>query len=76
MFGRLGDFSERGWCGKVEVEVGFVDQFGEFDGEPIEKLEVIDEDIPNLVDARMEIGFHDQLDGSNMEIVECLVVDD
>ena len=40
-------------------EVGFFDQFIEFDTEPIEKLKVVVEDIPNLVDARMDIGFHD-----------------
>ena len=37
--------------------------------DPIEQLEVVIEDIPNLVDARMDIGFHDQF-------VEHLVVDD
>ena len=58
---------ERRWHSKVDV--GFVDQFVESDIEPIEQLEVFAEDIPNLVDVGMDIGFHDQL-------VENLVVDD
>ena len=37
--------------------------------EPGEQPEVVVEDIPSLVDAGMDIGFHDQL-------VEHLVVDD
>ena len=43
--------------------------------EPVEKLRVISEDIPNLVDAGMEIGFHDQLVESDREIVEHLVME-
>ena len=31
-------------------------------------------DIPNLVDARMDIGVHDQSVRSNMEIVEHVVM--
>ena len=51
---------ERRWHRKVEVEdIGFFDQFVESDIEPIEKLEVVAEDIPNLVDVGMDIGFHD-----------------
>lgn len=43
------------------MEVGFIDQFVESNVKPLEKLEVVVEDIHNLVDAGMEIGFHDQL---------------
>ena len=52
----------------------------EFDIEPVEKLMIfaeiseLTEVIPDLVDAEVEIGFHDQLDGSDMEIGEHLVV--
>ena len=45
----------------------------EFNIEPAEKLEVVSEDIPNLVDVEMEVGFHDQLVGSDMEICRALV---
>ena len=49
---------ERRWHRKVKVEeVSFADQFMEPNAEPIEKLEVVAEDIPNLVDVGMEIGF-------------------
>ena len=41
----------------------------EYDTKPAEQLEVVVEDIPNLVDAGMEIGYHDDL-------VEHLVMDD
>ncbi len=44
--------------------------------ELVEKLEVFVENISNLVDARMEIGFHDYLVEFEMEIVEDLVMDD
>ena len=60
-------FHERRWHSKVEV--GFVDQFMESHTEPAKKLEVVTKDIPYLVDAEMDIGFHDQL-------VEHLVMDD
>lgn len=60
---------------KVEMEVGFVDQCVEFDAEPAEKLVVVAEELPNLIDARIEIGFHAQLVMSNMEIAEHLVMD-
>ena len=40
-------------------EVGFTDQFLELDTKPIEKLEVVAEGIPNLVDAGIKVGFHD-----------------
>ena len=35
--------------------------FMEFDTKPIEKLEVVAKDIPNLVDDATDIDFHDQL---------------
>ena len=57
-------------------EVGFVDQFVESDTKLVDKLEVVAEDIPNLVDARMDIGFHDQSIESDMEIEKHLVIDD
>ena len=38
-------------------EVGFADQFVELDAEPTEQLEVVAEDIPNLVDVGVEVGF-------------------
>ena len=63
---------ERRGNGKVEMEVGFVDQCVESDAEPMEQLVDVAEELPNVVD---EIGFHDQLVESNMEIVEHLVVD-
>ena len=45
---------------KVKVEeVGFADQFVELDAEPGKQLEVVAKDIPNLVDAGIEVGFHD-----------------
>ena len=51
---------ERRWHRKVKVEeFGFVDKFVEPNVEPIEKLEVIIEDIPNLLYVGMEIGFQD-----------------
>ena len=72
---RLEDLLERRWHRKVEVEeVGFFDQFVESNTEPIE--EFVAEDIPNLVDAELDIDFNDQLVGSDMEIVEHLVMDD
>ena len=57
------------------MEVDFVDQCVESDVEPIEKPTDVVAKIPNLVDAGIEIGFYDQLVMSDMEIVECLVVD-
>ena len=57
-------------------ENGFVDQFMKSNAEPVEKFELVTEDIPNLVDTEMDIGFHDLLVGSDMEIVEHLVMDD
>ena len=48
----------------------------ELDTKPIEQLEVVAKDIPNLIDARMDIRFHDQLVGFNMEIIEHLFMDD
>ena len=57
-------------------EVGFSDQFVESDTKPIDQLEVVAKDIPNLVDDGMDIGFHYYLVGSDMEIVENLVMDD
>lgn len=49
-------------------EVGFVDQYVECDIEPIEWHVVFSQDILNLVDFGIEIGFHDHLVMSNMEI--------
>ena len=43
--------------------------------EPIEKPMDVAVEIPNLVDVWIEIGFHDQLVMSNMEIVEHLVME-
>ena len=57
------------------MEVGFVDQCVEFNAEPVEKLANVSIEIYNLVDARIEIFFHDHLVMSDMEIVEHLVVD-
>ena len=57
-------------------KVGFVDQFVESDIEPVEKIEVVAEDVPNLVDSRIEISFHDCLVESNMEIIEHSIMDD
>ena len=48
----------------------------ESDIEPTEQLKIDVEDIPNLVDARMEVNFHGQSVGRDMEIAEHLVVDD
>ena len=42
----------------------------EFDTKPVEQLEVVVEDIPNLVNARMETYFHDHLVEFDMEITE------
>ena len=64
---------EKRWHSKIEV--GFVDQFVEFDTEPTKQPEVV-KDIPNLVDAKMDIGFHDHLVESNMETTEHLVMND
>ena len=44
--------------------------------EPIEQLEVVVEDIPNLVDARTKVCFCDHLVGSDMEIAKHLVMGD
>ncbi len=41
-------------------EVGFVDQSVEPNTEPTKQLEAVAENISNLVDVGMEIGFHDQ----------------
>ena len=57
------------------MEVGFVDQCMESNANHIEKLVVVVVEIPNLVDARIEIGFHDQLVMYDMEIAKHLVVD-
>ena len=57
-------------------EIGFVDQFVEFDKKIIEHLEVVIEAIANLVDVGIEPEFHDQMVESNMEIAEHLVVVD
>ena len=54
----------------------YIQEQPSFDIELIEKLEVVAKDIPNLVDAGMDIDFYDQLVGFDMEIVENLVVDD
>ena len=54
-------------------EAGFTNQFFV---ELEEQVEVVAKDIPNLVDVGMEIGFHDQLVESDMEIIEHLVVND
>ena len=62
------------WHNKVEV--GFVDHFMESNTKHAEQLEVVSKDIPNLIDLGMDIGFHDQLATSKMEIVENLVMDD
>lgn len=43
---------------------------------PVEKLVVVYKNIPNLVDDGVEIGFHDHLVESDMEIIEHLVMDD
>ena len=48
----------------------------ERDAGPAEQLEVVAEDIPNLVDVGVEVGFHDQLVESDMETAEHLVMDD
>lgn len=40
-------------------EVGFADQFVESDTKLVEQLEVVAENIPNLVDAGIEVYFHD-----------------
>lgn len=42
----------------------------------LEQLEVVAEDIPNLVEARMDIVFYDQSVGSYIEIIEHLIMDD
>ena len=39
-------------------EVGFVDQIVESYEKLLEKLEIVAEDIPNLVDVGIEVGFH------------------
>lgn len=57
-------------------EVGFVNQFVDFDLEPTEQLEVVAEDLPNLFDVGIEVGFYVQLVGLDMEITKHLVVDD
>ena len=57
------------------MEVGFVDQCVESDAEPIEKIVDVVVEIHNLVDARIEICFHDQLIMFDMEIAEYLVMD-
>ena len=46
------------------------------DAKPAEQQEVVAKDIPNLVDAGTEVGFHDQLVESDMETTEHLVMDD
>ena len=43
---------------------------------PTEQIVVFVEDIPNLVDVGIEVGFHDQLVESDMDIAEHLVMDD
>ena len=40
-------------------EVGFADKFVESDMKPIKQIEVVGKDIPNLVDARTKVIFHD-----------------
>ena len=76
MFARL-DARLADQAKKVKVEeVGFADQFVELDGDPVEQLEVVAEVIPNLVDAGIEVGFHDQLVESDMETTKNLVMDD
>lgn len=57
-------------------EVGFVDHFVESDTKPIEQLEVVVEDIPNLFYFGIDISFHDHLVGFGMEIAKHLVMDD
>lgn len=57
------------------MEVGFVDQFVDFDTKLVEELVVVVKKVPNPVDVGMEIFFHDQLDGFDMEITEHLVMD-
>lgn len=57
-------------------EFGFVNQLVESVTKPVEKLEVVVEDILNLVDIGMEISFHDQLVEFDMDIVEHSVMDD
>ena len=57
-------------------EVGFADQFVEPNAKPTKQLEVVAKDIPILVDVEMEVGFHDQSVGSDMEIANHLVMDD
>ena len=57
-------------------EVGFANQSVEPDTKPAEQLEVVAEDIPNLVDVGMEVGFHDQLVEFDMETAEHLIMDD
>ena len=42
----------------------------------VEKLDVVAKDIPILVDVGTEVGFHNQLAKSDMEIAEHLVMDD
>ena len=43
--------------GHGEVDICLVDQFAESNKKTIEKLVVVVEGFPKLVDARMEIGF-------------------
>ena len=57
------------------MKVCFVNQFKDFDAKPIEKLVDVAAEIPNLVDVGTNIGFHDQLVMSNMEIIEHLVME-
>lgn len=40
-------------------KVGFVYQFEDFDAELADQLAIFTEDIPNLFDFVIEIGFHD-----------------
>lgn len=40
----------------------------------VEQLVLAAKEVPNLVEVGMKIGFHDQLDRSDMEIIEHLVM--
>ena len=56
------------------MEVGFVNQCVDSNAKPVEKLVDVVAEISNLVDVGIEIGLHDQLVMSNMEIAKHLVV--
>ena len=57
-------------------EVDFSDKFVESNTKLVENLEFVAKDIPNLVDVKIEVGFHDQLDEVDKEILQHLVMDD